>query len=271
LYRRKNGIYYCQFINNEAKARLAGISTRKRNRDEALLVVYRWEQDGIPPRKQNHAKNKISRPVSEALTAAQVLQTLKQTDLSLQDMPKIEKILQDKGLITLIVRRNAPEAEVFVDYLLRFWDFGKSPYVEEKLSHKMRIGRSHTGISLQRVNLYWKPYFSGKHLGEITREDVKDFSKHLAKENPSLSPLTLKRIMKVGVKALRYAYVNGYIQADPTIALMGYSSKAKKRGVLTPEEAMALFRLKWTDYRALLANLVAMSTGLRVQYRERYG
>jgi integrase len=100
-------------------------------------------------------------------------------------------------------------------------------------------------------------------LGEITREDVKEFSKHLAKENPSLSPLTLKRIMKVGVKALRYAYVNGYIQADPTIALMGYSSKAKKRGVLTPEEAMALFRLKWTDYRALLANLVAMSTGLR--------
>jgi integrase len=69
--------------------------------------------------------------------------------------------------------------------------------------------------------------------------------------------------MKVDVKALRYAYVNGYIQSDPTIALMGYSSKVKKRGVLTPEEAMALFCLKWTDYRALLANLVAMSTGLR--------
>jgi hypothetical protein len=55
LCRRKNGIFYCQFINNAAKARLPGISTGKRSRDAAL-------------------------------TATQVLQTLKQTGLTPQYM-----------------------------------------------------------------------------------------------------------------------------------------------------------------------------------------
>jgi integrase len=86
----------------------------------------------------------------------------------------------------------------------------------------------------------------------------------VAKKNPALSPLTLKQILRVGVTALRWAYANEVIPADPTIRLPAYSSKSKKRGVLTPEEAKALFNLHWKDRRYFLANLVAMTTGLRM-------
>jgi integrase len=243
---------------------MSGLSTGKETRDEALLVVYQWEQEGIPERKQTRADTKPSRPVDAVLNTAQIISELKKADLSAQDVLKIEKVLQDKGLVTFIIQKETRAAELFEEYLTCFWDYDRSPYVEEKHSHKIHIGRTHTTQSLQRAKRYWIPHFKGKYLGGISREDVKAFSVVLAKENPELKPSTLKRIMQVGVKALRYAYLNGFIPSDPTMALMGYSSKTKKRGVLSPEEAMALFQLQWTDNRAFLACLTAMTTGLRV-------
>jgi integrase len=67
----------------------------------------------------------------------------------------------------------------------------------------------------------------------------------------------------VGITALRWAYANGIIPVDPTLRLPEYSSKGKKRGVLSPEEAERLFRLDWKDARYRLVNIVAMITGLR--------
>jgi integrase len=128
--------------------------------------------------------------------------------------------------------------------------------------------------SKRRARLYWIPFFKGKALGEITRQHVKNFSAFIAgnlvpdtattEERKELSSLTLQRIMDVGVTALRWAYFNHYIPANPVEGLMSYSSKSRKRGVLSPQEAIALFNLDWKDNRALLANLTAMTTGLRI-------
>jgi integrase len=164
----------------------------------------------------------------------------------------------------LIVCAASTEAEAFEDYLTRFWEYDRSPYVEEKHSHKVQIGRAHTKHSLERVKRYWVPYFKGKLLGEVTREHIKAFSVDLSKNNPTLSPLTLKHVLRVGVTALRWAYANTLIPIDPTQGLPAYSSKSKKRGVLTPKEAKDLFALKWKDERYKLVNLVAMTTGLRI-------
>jgi hypothetical protein len=258
LYPR-NGIYQAQFVDPVTKKCLTACSTGKKKRDEALVIVYDWISKGIP---QKQPKT-VPRPVDEALSIAQVLSELKQADISSQDVQKIEKILQDKGLIPLI-RKDTPQAELLEDYLTRFWDYEKSPYVEEKHSHRLNITRKHTQESLERVNRYWAPYFKGKTIIEITRQDIKDFSLDVAKKKPNLSPLTLKQILRVGVTALRWAYANELIPADPTIRLPAYSSKTRKRGVLTPKEAMTLFRLDWKDERYFLANLVAMTTGLRI-------
>ncbi|GHU97970.1 hypothetical protein FACS189483_05310 [Spirochaetia bacterium] len=259
-----NHIFYVQFIEPHSKRRLSAISTGKTSRDDALLVVYKWMEDGIPQKRSKVENSTFARPLSLELTTAQVLSELKKSDLTGQDVLKIEKILKEKGLIDLIVRKNAPEAEPLVEYLRRFWDYDRSPYVEEKQSHKLTIGRTHTISSLERVNLYWVPFFGRKLLGEVTRQHIKEFSVDLAKKYEKLSPLTLKQILRVGVTALRWAFANGLISIDPTLDLPSYSSKSRRRGVLTPGEAKALFSFKWGNERYKLVNLIAMTTGLRI-------
>ncbi|MFP3091439.1 site-specific integrase [Treponema sp. TIM-1] len=202
--------------------------------------------------------------IDSALHTLRVVNELKAITLTSQDVMRIEKILREKGLANFIARNNTPGAELLEDYLKRFWDYDSSPYVKEKLTHKINITRKHTKESLGRVIKYWVPYFQGKLVGEITRQDINDFATDLAEKHPDYSPLTLKQIRRVGVTALKWAYANDIIPTDPTLRLPAYSSKGKKRGVLSPQEAADLFSLDWNDYRYFLINLVAMTTGLRI-------
>jgi integrase len=246
------------------RQRLCVRSTGKTSRDEALVVVYDWLKHGIPPRYTKNAPKGAPMGIDSALYTLQVVNGLKSASLTTQDVLRIEKILRDKGLANFIAQNNSPGAESLEDYLTRFWDYEKSPYVEEKLSHKINITRKHTKECLGRAKKYWVPYFGGKLIGELTRQDINDFSNDLAQKYPNLSPLTLKQIRRVGVTALKWAHANDMIPVDPTLRLPAYSSKSKKRGVLSPKEALELFQLEWKDYRYLLINMVAMTTGLRI-------
>jgi integrase len=267
LHTRKR-IFYVQFTDPATKKRLSALSTGKDKRDDALIVIAGWLKEGIPQREatreQAKSEHQTRRPVDALINTNQVLSSLKQVDLAAQDVVKIEKILKDRGLVETIVKRDSREAELVVDYLRRFWDYDQSPYIADKRSHGVNLGKTYAKTCFERVNLYWVPHFQGMKIGEITKQSLKDFSIAIAKEYPKLSPLTLRQIMLVGVTALRWAFANELIPADPTIGLIGYSTKTKKRGVLTPQEAGDLFKLDWKDKRSLLINLVAMTTGLRI-------
>jgi hypothetical protein len=219
LFLRKR-IFYVQFTDQKTKKRLSAISTGKTTRDEALFVVAGWFKDGIP-RRQPKKENIPARTVDTLVSSNQLFTGLKQNDLNTQDVLKIEKILKDKGLIEAIVKKHSKESEDMSDYLRRFWDYGCSPYIAEKLSHGGRMGKTHAKCCLERANLYWVPYFSGKRIGEITKQDLKDFSVHIAQEHPNLSTMTLRQIRLVGVTALKWAFANELISADPTIGLPG--------------------------------------------------
>jgi integrase len=256
-------IYYVQFMDPSTGRRLSAISTGKNNRDDALITIAGWLKEGVPKR-QAEQESRPRRPVEALINANQVFSALKQVDLVPQDVIKIEKILKDRGLVETIVKKGSKEAELVIDYLRRFWDYSQSPYIADKRSHGINLGKTYAKCCFERVNLYWAPYFQGKKIGEIIRQSLKDFAVAIAKKHPKLSPMTLRQIMLVGVTALRWAFSNELIPADPTIGLTGYSTKAKKRGVLSPKEAEDLFKLEWKDKRSMLINLVAMTTGLRI-------
>jgi hypothetical protein len=57
--------------------------------------------------------------------------------------------------------------------------------MREWLSHKLRIGRTHTNLSLTWAKRYLIPYFQGKTIGKIQREDLQGFSNWLLAENPN--------------------------------------------------------------------------------------
>jgi integrase len=98
-------------------------------------------------------------------------------------------------------------------------------------------------------------------LDSITRSDLKIFSLGLAEKG--LVPATVNKIMSVGETALAWAYREGMIPDNPTEGLIAFTGEAKKRGVLTPLEAQALFSHAWKDERSYVGNLIACSTGLR--------
>jgi integrase len=257
-------IYYVQFTDPVTKKRLSSLSTGKNTRDDALLVIAGWLKDGIPEQKGKiHREKEPCRSVEALINADQVLTALKQIDISAQDVVKIEKILKNRDLIMSIVKNDSEGAEPFIDYLRRFWDYDKSPYIADRHSHGISLGKGYAQTNKSRVNIYWAPYFQDKKIGEISHQDLKNFSIDLAQKHPKLSNTTLRLIMLVGTIAFRWAFANGIILSNPVLGLSGYSIKAKKRGVLSPKEAADLFNLKWDDNRVMLINLVAMTTGLR--------
>jgi integrase len=261
---RTRRIFYVQFTYPATKRRLPALSTGKDNRDDALIVIAGWLKEGIPQRQTVKREALSPRPLDALINANQVITALKQVDLTAHDVVKIEKVLKDRGFVEVIVKKGSKEGEPVIDYLRRFWDYDQSPYIADKRSHGINLGKTYAKTCFERVNLYWVPYFPGKKIGEITRQSLKDFAVAAAKKHPNLSPVTLRQIILVGVTALRWAFANELIPADPAIGLTGYSTKGKKRGVLTPQEAEDLFKLEWKDKRAMLINFVGMTTGLRI-------
>jgi integrase len=261
---RRNRTFYVQFVEPETKRRLAALSTGKTNRDDALIVVAGWLRDGIPQRQITRKPPPEPRPVNTLFEVKEIFKALKTADITQEDVRKIEKILQERELVETIIVKGSKSSEPFVEYLRRFWNYQESPYFAEKRSHGTKLGIAYANMSLGKVNLYWAPYFQDQKIGEITLQNLKEFSTALGQNYPNLSVATLYQIMLVGVTALRWAFANTYIPYDPTRGLSGYAFNPKKRGVLSPQEAAALFSLNWKDKRHMILNLVAMTTGLRI-------
>jgi integrase len=169
--------------------------------------------------------------------------------------------LKDRGLIDIAAVKPGKGSVPFAEFLEEFWDYEASPYIREKLAHGQGIGKRHCHESMSRFNRYWQPAFQGRALNGITRQDLKGFSMSLAEG--WLAPASVNKIMAVGTTCLAWAFREGIIPVDPTVGLVNFSGAAKKRGVLTPMEAQALFALQWKDKRAYAASLLACTTGMR--------
>jgi integrase len=256
---QRSGIYYAQLIDPKTHKCLTARSTGQKDPDEARLVVLEWLRSGVP----SGAKGR-PRPSAEVFTTVQLLEGLRTATLGREEIEKIVSILKGRGLIVSAVVAGAPGAVLFDEYLRTFWSYERSPYVKDLQAVERRMGRTHCSECLGRVEKYWAPYFKGRYLSEITRSDLKTFRLHLAAPEFALSPLTRNHILNVGTKALKWAAANDLIKNDPTVGLARFAGKAKKRGVLTPEEASALFKLDWKDERVKLVNRIAATTGLRV-------
>ncbi len=169
---------------------------------------------------------------------------------------------------TLSVADTKPKHKL-LDFLANFWDYDKSEYVQDKLAHGKRIGKRHC-YEMTRNLLYWRDFFKPEEtVEELTPERLKDFEKYLrnrktAKGGGTLSTVTMDNIIKTGSIAFKWAVKEEYIQKSPFDRLTVYSKENRERGILTNHEVAELFkRGEWKDERARVANLVAMTTGLR--------
>jgi integrase len=254
LYRRGR-IWYVQLYNPTTRKFLSGRSTGEINRNAAAGVVVHWLEEGIPEPARGR------RPVKEALNIDTILEVIRSTDLTLIDAERIVRALKDRELIETAVVRAGPGSEDFTNFLARFWSYDSSPYVRTKVAHGHRIGRRRCYECGLAVKHYWKPYFRGKKLSEVRKSDLQEFSLYLAAKD--LKAKTINGVLSAGTIALKWACAEELIATDPGKGLMMFSGKPARRGVLTEEEVARLFKVPWTDERARIGNLTAMSTGLR--------
>ena len=279
LYPLKNGVLMSEILDPETGARVCYRNTGSKNRDEALILVSGWLRDGIPARKKGR-KRIYSKPAKQTVESAtglsEILKSIELTkNLTEDGALRIAEALRARGLLDFSTVKASEGKISFVSFLEKFWNYDESPYVREKLSHGQSIGRQHCKNFTNCVNGFYKVFFENRTLRSITRRDLKDFAVFISqkRERPDnrkgqfsevLSASYRNLIFLTGKIALRWAFREKLIYEDITAGLMGFSGAAKKRGVLTPQEARAVFAAEWKDKLTLAANLLACTTGCRL-------
>jgi integrase len=193
----------------------------------------------------------VAVPVTEALKQ---IRTAEEADFVCRD-------LRRRGLLkAYIIAGSKPDTD-FPDYLQTFWDYESSPYVKEKLRKNHGIHKNYTVGQRLIVEKYWRPFFKGRLLGSIAREDIENFIDSVAERK--LSAGRKNTILKAGTIPLKWAFSKEIIEKNITAGITWFSGETEGRKILTPAIAAALFNAAWRDGRAKLASMLAAVTGLR--------
>jgi hypothetical protein len=136
------------------------------------------------------------------------------------------KELKRLGFLKGYILAGTDKARDLTGFLAGFWDWKTSPYVQEKLRKKHSIHEIHCLQMARAIRMYWKPYFEGRLLGELTRQEVNAF------------------IDSLGKRAVEPAKGRKNDQ-DLSTGIIYFSGKPKERQILSPELAAAVFRVSW--------------------------
>ena len=202
------------------------------------------------------------RSIAEAASIDDVLHAIRDAPLTASDALRITAVLRTRGLIVFDARaKSGPSAEPFGAWLRVFWKYD-SPYIRERLAHGQRATKRHCQDMEGRAREIEDRLPAGLALGDVKRSHLVELGLRLKAEGRA--PATVNKTMSAATTALRWAAANEIITNDPTRGLRGFSGQGKRRGILEPGEVKALFSTAWTDERARVACLVAMTTGARL-------
>jgi len=248
--------YLVAFKNEQTGTYLPPISTRQTDETAAIKVAYEWYKNGVP--------NKDKVIVLKEYTLRDLAKEADKTDAE-----SIVNELKRRGLLKSAVITDTKQDVDFAQFILNFWDYDNSPYVREKLRKNHGIHRRYCHEQTGAIRKYWIPYFTGKLLGELTRQDIESFIEYfetLPEKNGERIPQSAKRknnIIQAGTIPLSWAFNKEMIERDITQGITWFAGKAAERNILTPELVAAIFKIQWKDDRAKLANMLAMVTGMR--------
>jgi integrase len=249
IFKRADRTCYSVSFKDENGKYLSPVSTGKKNEQEAIKVAFQMLRDGIPQKKKSVTVRELS-----LKDDAKRFKTKEEAEIILTELQRL-------GLVKSYVLDKTQKAELFNSFLLTYWDWDISPYIQEKLRQAHSIHKRHCRQQYNAIKLYWVSFFEGRYLGDITYDDISRFINHLAKEPISGSRKNI--VIKAGTQALRYAFARRWIDTDPTMGHLLFSTKKNKRNILTPAIAGAAFMAEWSFERAKMANMLASITGMR--------
>jgi integrase len=247
VFKRKGREFYYVKFKNEAGKYAPAISTKQGTKAAAIATAYEWLKNGKP------MANGESVAIF-TMEAARQIQTTAEAEFVCGELKR-------RGLLKNFVVTGSRQDVDFPSYLQNFWDYEASPYVKEKLRKNHGIHKNYTVGQRLIVEKRWSPFFEGRLLGSITKQDIENFIDDLSEWE--LSAGRKNTILKAGVIPLRWAFSKEIIERDITKGITWFSGEVEERQILTPEVVEAVFRVEWKDERARLANMLAAVTGLR--------
>jgi len=165
IFKRANSrYYYVKFKNEETGDYLPAVSTKQETEPGAIQTAFEWLKNGIPKNGEAVSHKQYS-----------MRDMAKASDISKEDAVFICKELQRRGMLKSYVITESKNDVEFTEFLINFWDWETSPYIKERLRKNHSLHQRHTIEMSGAIQKYWIPFFKGKVLGEITRQDIEDF------------------------------------------------------------------------------------------------
>jgi len=148
------------------------------------------------------------------------------------------------------------------DYAQGFFDYS-GQYIQRRLSRKGRrkLGQRHAENMASYMTNHVLPALGSEKLQTITSSRIETFQDNLLAKG--LSASTTNHVISALGLVLKAAYSDALIRSVPSVDQVKDGAGAK-RGILTKEEVVALFNHQWDNYRAMVVNLIAASSGMRL-------
>ena len=257
LHKRKSGVYYVEFTDKASGKKLSARSTGETDKVKAQVKAELWKIQGIPTGRLGRP-----RPIEEAAGVESAIKAIRRAALNPDDALRVVSALKSMGLIDVAAVKSTGRGAIpFAEFLESFWDYDKSEYIRDRLSHGYRFSRRHAHECRKRLNADLKPFFGGKRLDCVTTDDLRRLSIQLSERG--LATSTINQILLICCTPLKWAFNEKIIPSNPAVGLTKFSVTNRERGVLTEAEAAAVFATDWKDKRAFVASLVAATTGAR--------
>lgn len=272
VYRRGN-FYYYQMLDKDGQ-----YATAHSTHVHISKPINIAEQKVIATMAKGDLPQQNDRGIPKAIIITQMRRYLKSHGLLEKDQELGVNDLLDilsLNLNGVSLKKNNP---LFVEYLLKFWDWDDSDYFRDKLAGGFKIGKRYADNYLSMIKHYAVPFFDPNlRVRDICTGLLEDYKKFLMTkkstlragkvlpddELPNLSTKTITQLIQAVAKPLREAKRLGMISTNPADAMTSLAKRKRDRGILTSQEVEKVFSVTWRNEKSRLANLLACLTGMR--------
>ncbi|MCR4626491.1 MAG: tyrosine-type recombinase/integrase [Treponema sp.] len=278
LFKNKSGYYNAVLIDPVSGLRRTTKSTHCKDKVEATVIAAEWVKSGIPDARSN--SRKFLAPVTyPTVNLKSVVSGLTENDVHV-----LTSLISDKFGVSLNVSTGASTPEPvqetvytpakpvlakgekkikLAEYLINFWDYDKSEFIQRYIAKGKKLSRMHTEAMKGLAKNYWLTYFGeDKYIQDLDQDELEEFFFYLYSER-KLKGSTVNHAITCGNRAMSYLYDRHKISVNPMAGIERYGTNGLKRGIPTESEVRELLNLDWKNDLGKLAFELAAYCGLR--------